>query len=189
MSKPVSALQVSSYSGYAQITEGGLHGMITLRGDIESPKMRKAMHDVMGLTLPKERAINVDGDKAVAWMSPDELLLMVPHSSVSDTLNALNKSLAGQHFLAADVSDARAVLRVQGDAAREIIAKLCPVDMAPGVFGPGQIRRTRMAQIAAALWMPAESEIVVVCFRSVAQYAFDLLKDAAAPGGEASLFT
>jgi len=56
--------------------------------------------------------------------------------------------------------------------------------MSAEAFGAGDFRRTRMAQIAAAFWMPAEGEARIVCFRSVAEYAFNLLKDAAAPGGE-----
>jgi sarcosine oxidase subunit gamma len=47
-------------------------------------------------------------------------------------------------------------------------------------FPAGEIRRTRLAQIAAAFWMPQEGTVELVCFRSVAQYAFDLLTQAAA---------
>jgi hypothetical protein len=66
---------------------------------------------------------------------------------------ALLAALAGKHHLVADVSDARAVFTITGDGAREVLAKCCPVDVAPGVFGPGEVRRTRAAQVAAAVWM------------------------------------
>jgi sarcosine oxidase subunit gamma len=59
------------------------------------------------------------------------------------------------------------------------MAKLCPVDLAPGSFGPGQIRRTRLAQVPAALWMDSDDSFRIVCFRSVAQYVFDVLRTAA----------
>ena len=188
MSKAVSALQGAVYQGYVEVREMGLVGMITLRGDLSSAKMKKAVKDACGVDLPGQREIAVAGEKGAAWMSPDELLLMVPYEGVGDALAAVEKALKGEHFLAVNVSDARAVFQVQGKAAREIIAKLCPVDMAPGAFEPGQIRRTRMAQIAAAFWMEDAETIRVVCFRSVAEYAFNLLKDAAEPGGEAGLF-
>ncbi|MBY5988332.1 sarcosine oxidase subunit gamma [Roseovarius atlanticus] len=188
MSKAVSALQGAVYQGYVEVREMGLQGMITLRGDLSSAKMKKAVKDACGVDLPGQREIAVAGDKGAAWMSPDELLLMLPYEGVADALAAVEKALSGEHFLAVNVSDARAVFQVQGGAAREIIAKLCPVDMAPGAFEPGQIRRTRMAQIAAAFWMVDAETIRVVCFRSVAEYAFNLLKDAAEPGGETGLF-
>lgn len=188
MSKAVSALQGAVYQGYVEVREMGLVGMITLRGDLSSAKMKKAVKDACGVDLPGQREIAVVGDKGAAWMSPDELLLMVPYEGVGDALAAIEAALSGEHFLAVNVSDARAVFQLKGAAAREIIAKLCPVDMAPGAFEPGMIRRTRMAQIAAAFWMVDAETIRVVCFRSVAEYAFNLLKDAAAPGGETGLF-
>ena len=188
MSNAVSALQGKAYTGYATVTELGLRGMITLRGDLSSAKLKQALFDATGLTVPKTCSIQVNGDTSTAWMSPDELLIMVAYETVGATLAVLEKTLKAQHFLAVNVSDARAVFRIEGPHAREIIAKLCPVDMSPDAFVPGQIRRTRMAQIAAAFWMPTDTRVEIICFRSVAQYAFDLLKDAAEPGGEAGLW-
>jgi len=76
------------------------------------------------------------------------------------------------------------MFRLDEARAREVIAKLCPVDMGADAFAPGDFRRTRMAQIAAAVWMPSEEAAQIICFRSVAEYTFNLLKDAAEPGGE-----
>jgi sarcosine oxidase subunit gamma len=39
-----------------------------------------------------------------------------------------------------------------------------------------------MAQIAAAVWMEADETLRVICFRSVARYAQDLLSTAAHAG-------
>ena len=69
-----------------------------------------------------------------------------------------------------------------------MVAKLAPVDLAPGEFEPGQFRRTRLAQVPAALWMPEEDRIRLVVFRSVARYVFDLLSVAAQPGSEVGHF-
>lgn len=166
----------------------GLNGMITLRGDLSSAKLKKAVKEACGVEMPGQRGIAFAGESGAAWMSPDEALLMVPYASVDDALAKIEAALKGEHFLAVNVSDARAVFQLQGAAVREVIAKLCPVDMAPEAFGPGMIRRTRMAQIPAAFWMVDDETIRVVCFRSVAEYAFNLLKDAAERGGEAGLF-
>ena len=46
------------------------------------------------------------------------------------------------------------------------------------------LRRSRIAQIPAAFWLDSESSATLVCFRSVAQYAFDLLADAVKTGSE-----
>ena len=77
------------------------------------------------------------------------------------------------------MSDARAYFRLTGPAAalNETLARLAPVDVPR--LEVGEIRRTRLAQVAAAFWMPAPGTIELFCFRSVAQYAKDLLTQAA----------
>jgi len=186
----VSALNGATVEGFARVEEAGLHGMITLRGDLASAKVKKAVKDATGQDVPATRAITAGQGGAVAWMSPDELLVMVDYAGVTDTLAKIETALAGEHFLAVNVSDARAMFRVSGNGAgvREALAKLCPVDMTPGAFEPGMFRRTRMAQIPAAIWMPDAETVHIVCFRSVAEYTFNLLRDAVAEGGEVHLY-
>jgi sarcosine oxidase subunit gamma len=79
-------------------------------------------------------------------------------------------------------------MHVSGAGAREVLAKLCPVDLSPDAFTPGMFRRTRMAQVPAAFWLDAEDTFHLICFRSVADYAFNLLKTAALPGGEVGVY-
>ena len=186
MANAVSALQGAAYNGYVGIREIGPVGMITLRGvpgDLEA-----AVQASMGLDLPLPRRIGMAGARSVGWMSPDEFLLVLPHAEVKNTLEALHNELQGKHFLAVYVSDARAVFTLTGAGAREVLAKLCPVDLSPAAFQPGDLRRTRAAQVAAALWISGVDEFTVVSFRSVAAYVFALLKTSAAPGGEVGRF-
>ena len=184
MSNVVSALQNASFvDGIADVREMGLRGMITLRGDLSDKKLIKAVKAIAG-AMPEQRMIAVKGEAGAAWMSPDELLLMVPHGDALSTVESLNASLKGTHFLAANVSDARAVFEVSGPCAREVMAKLAPVDFARGAFEMGMFRRTRMAQVPAAFWMNGENSFTIVCFRSVGEYMFDLLSVAAQNGSE-----
>ena len=184
MSKAMSALAGATAKGLVAIEERGLQGMITLRGDFASAAFKKAVKAVLGVDVPGQRAVAVQGEKTVAWMSPDELLVMVPHGEADAIVDALSEALKAEHHLAVNVSDARAVFRLSGKDAlvREVIAKVAPVDMAG--FGPGQIRRTRISQVAGAFWQPQAGVLDLVCFRSVAQYVFDLLKVSAMDGSE-----
>ncbi len=160
----------------------GPQGMITLRGNLASTKLRDVCTEITGQGLPGSGRANVDGGTGLLWMSPDELLVLVPHDAVSGAIARIDAALSGQHYLAVDVSDARSVIAVDGPAAREVIAKLCPVDMSAEAFGPGTFRRTRMAQIAAAIWMEPDHALRVICFRSVDRYALDLLTTGAEAG-------
>ena len=188
MSDPVSALNHVSYTGIARIEETGLQGMITLRGDLSSAALGKAVKAATGQDVPDVRRVAVDGDSGACWMSPDELLLLVPYAEVEAKLAELNEALKGEHALAVNVSDARAVFRVSDGPTREVIAKLAPVDLSPGAFEPGEIRRTRLAQVAGAFWMEEDGAFRVICFRSVADYVFKLLSVAAQPGSEVGVF-
>jgi sarcosine oxidase subunit gamma len=180
MSNPVSALNGASFQGFASIREIGPLGMITLRAK-GVKALDKAVKSVTGTKLPAQRRIEVNGDRACGWMSPDEYLLIVPYAEVAGALASLAKSLAGEHHLAVDVSDARAVFRVEGDRARDVLRKLSPVDFE--ALAPGELRRTRAAQVAAALW-EQDGGFTLVCFRSVAGYVMGLLTHSAQPGSE-----
>lgn len=184
MDEILSALPGAGYEGYVTVREAGLCGMITLRGDPGT--LRGAVRDIAGLALPDVRRVVVAGDHALAWMSPDELLLMLPYADAPATVARLQSALAGRFATVADVSDARAVFHIAGPRAAEVLAKLCPVDT--NALTPGDIRRTRAAQVACAIWSPEPGVFVLICFRSVAQYVFDALSLSARPGGEVEGF-
>ena len=183
MSDAVTALGGASFSGpVAQVVERPLQGMVTLRGDLADKALAKAVKAATGCAMPGQRGIVEADGKAVAWMSPDELLLLVPYDETAAVVAGLDEALAGLHHLAVDVSDARAVFAIGGPGARELLARLCPVDLSPAALRPGELRRTRLAQVPAAFWINATGGITLVCFRSVARYAFDVLAGAAAGG-------
>jgi sarcosine oxidase, subunit gamma len=162
------------------ISDAGLMGMITLRGDHAA--LKAVCTQITGAAFPAMGRIEAAGDNALAWMSPDEVLVMMPHSDVPAALVKIANALQGVHHLVVDVSDARALFAVSGSYASEVIAKLAPVDMHPDHFGPGQFRRSRLGQVAAAFWMTPDRTIHVICFRSVTDYVSALLEQSARDG-------
>ena len=75
MSNSVSALDGATFSGSVTVTEAGLRGMITLRGDLASAELQKAATGVTGVDFPGQREAKTDGQRGICWMSSDELLL------------------------------------------------------------------------------------------------------------------
>lgn len=183
MSNAVSALNGASSQGFATVSDTGLRGMITLRGDLYSAKMKAAVKAVAGAGMPDVRRVTRGKDGLVAWMSPDELLILCDYAGVNDVVAKLTAKLSGEHALAVNVSDARAVFRIEGQGAREVVAKLAPVDLSAEAFKPDDFRRSRIAQVAAAFWLNEDGSFELVCFRSVAQYVFDVLALSAEEGG------
>lgn len=175
---------VENGPGLALVAREPAGGMITLRGDHADARLAGALDEVLGAPVPGLRRWTGGGGGQALWMSPDELLLLVPEAA--GTLARLGPALAGGFFTLADVSDARARFSVTGRAARDVLAKLAPVDFFD--FPVGSVRRTRTAQAAAAIWREEGERFGLVCFRSVADYVEELLRNAAAPGGEVGLY-
>lgn len=187
MSEAVSALNGRVSAGDVAVRDFGLQGMISLRGDLADKALQTACQAATGAVPPEKLQMSVAGDNGYGWMSPDEALLLVPHEAVDSVIADLNKAMTGKHFLAANVSDARARIVVQGPFADEVLAKLAPVDMHPDSFQVGDFRRTHLGQVAAAFWKVDAETFHVICFRSVADYTFDLLA-ASAKAGPVGLF-
>ena len=181
MSDPVSAMGHARYDGFAMVREIGPLGMISLRAKPEVKGLAKAVKAAVGLAVPAPRRIVAAADKAVGWMSPDEYLLVLPYAQTGAAMAAIASAMGADHHLAAVVSDARAVFDVTGAKADQVLRKLCPVDF--DALAPGELRRTRAAQVAAAFWA-IDDGFRVVCFRSVAGYMLGLLTQSAQPGSE-----
>ena len=184
MSKLQTQDKPADFEGIARISQVFGLGMLTLRGDFLDKKFQVGLKKATSLSLPVPRQIEQAGALSIAWMSPDEALLIGPEEEVSEVLPLLDAALKNYHAMVVDVSDARAVFAISGGAARSVVAKLAPVDMRVSGFPVAEIRRTRFGQIAAAMWLPAEAEIRVICFRSVARFMFKQLCVAAAIGAE-----
>jgi sarcosine oxidase subunit gamma len=181
MSDPVSALGAASFDGFAMVREIGPLGMITLRATADLPGLAEVVRAVTGTDLPAPRRIEVAGESAAGWMSPDEYLMILPYDRTESAVALIGEALGGQHHLVAVVSDARAVFRIEGSKADQVLAKLVPVDLPS--LREGELRRTRAAQVAAAFWRQGDG-FTLVCFRSVAPYVMGLLKHSAMPGSE-----
>ncbi len=182
MSRAVSALAGVSHAGFADVADAGLRGMITVRGDLGSKLLAAAVRKLVGTAMPDVRRVTMKADRGVAWMSPDELLVLVPYAEAADLARQLNAALAGEHALASDVSDARAVFAIRGPKADQVLRKLTPADV--DALATGEIRRTRIAQVAGAFWQSGPEEFTVVTFRSVADYVMGVLEMSARTGSE-----
>ena len=190
MSDRASALSDAKSSGVVSVAEAGLVGMLTLRGSLEDAAFQAAVKTALGTGIPAPRQFLSEGARSLLWMSPDELLVVCGHGEAETLAEALSEALGEQHHLVVNVSDARAVFTLTGDdgAMRDTLAKLTPADLRPASLPVEEVRRTRLAQVPAAIWIESEGQAKVVCFRSVAAYVFGLLKQASRRGSEVDFF-
>jgi sarcosine oxidase subunit gamma len=156
--------------------------MIALKGDLSDPALRALAEEIAGAALPAPQRMERGEGTALFWMAPDEILIRLPPDRVEGALARIARAAGGLHHLAQDMSDARAVLTVEGPFAREVMAKLTPLDLHPEAFPPGSFRRTRLGQIAAGIWCADADRFGVMVFRSLADDAAALLEQSAADG-------
>ena len=180
----ITALNGASHNGIIKIKDTGLLGMITLRGDLKSNVLAKALKLELGMIIPEQRQITSTSKGSIAWMSPDELLIIIDYKNVSKTISNLNSSLSGTHNLVVDVSDARSVFSLNGGAVRDVLSKGSPADLSVDALPIGEVRRTRIAQLAVAFWFTDELNCQLICFRSVGGYIMEWLKNASEDGSE-----
>lgn len=173
-----------SLHAWADVREIGGLGMILFRGDLSSPALETCVKTHLDLSIPGVGGIEERGEAMVGWMSPDELLFMVPEEQVPAVLGLLDTDLSGTHHLATDVSAMRMVFEICGSGVRDALAKGTPTDVAPGSFRIGQLKRSRLGQVAAAFWMRDEETVRLICRRSEAGYLGDWLHFATLEGSD-----
>ncbi|HSF96282.1 MAG TPA: sarcosine oxidase subunit gamma family protein [Thermohalobaculum sp.] len=190
MSEPVSTLNgAAAEAGQTiRIEDRGPVGQVTLRGDLSSKALAKAVKAGVGVAVPGTRQAAFKDGRGAVWMAPDELLLFTEYSEAGTLTAALESALADEHHMAVDVSDARAVLTLSGAGVAEVLAKGAPVDLSEGAFPVGSARRTHVGGIAVGFWRKTETEWEIVCFRSLAKHLFDWLVAASRAGSEVGYY-
>jgi sarcosine oxidase, subunit gamma len=164
-------------------------GMIDLRGLASDKKFMAAAKSILGFELPKAPRTSASwGDLKALWLSPDQWLILCTRSKTTALLAELNVALGNIHSLAIDVSDMRAIIRLEGEGIRETVMKGSSLDLISDHYKAGAVRRMRFAEIAALLHVVEENVIDIYVFRSYAEYTWAFLAKAARKGAEVRLF-
>jgi len=166
-------------------------GMIDVRGDAGDSAFRAAFKKVIGCDVPGKPRTSVSAkDNEVLWLSVDQWLVLVPRKRVKETVSALRSAMRDVHSLAIDLSDARTIIRLEGEGVREILMKGAPVDLTRPEFGAGSVRRLRLGDVAALVHIRAlEPDVIdLYVFRSYARFAWDWIEATAGEGARVGLF-
>lgn len=164
-------------------------GMIDLRGLTSDAAFMSAAHDALGFALPTAPRSSASwGDVKVLWLSTDQWLILSTRSKAQEILANLRNTLKGIHSLALDVSDMRAVIRLEGEGCREVLMKGTSLDLLDPEYKPGCCRRMRYAEIAALLHVVEENVFDVYVFRSYAHYTWNFLCATAKAPAKLKLF-
>ncbi len=163
--------------------------MIDLRGDAGNEAFRAGVKQATGVDLPlTPRTSAAWGEIKILWLSIDQWLIICPRGRLVELIDALETAVQGQHIAITDVSDMRAVIRLEGEGVREVLMKGCSLDLLGEGYEPGTVRRVRFAEIAALIQVIDAQTIELYVFRSYAFYAWDFLTVTARAAAQVKLF-
>jgi sarcosine oxidase, subunit gamma len=144
---PMREAMIGAGGGAVSLQEVGLRTLVNLRGPADDG-FAAAVEEAFGVRLPLEpNRWTGDADRAAIWLGPDEWLLLAPDGEAQAIEAAVRAARPRDPCLAvADVSHAYAGLRLIGSAAREVLARGCPLDLHPTIFPPSACAQTLLAQ-------------------------------------------
>ena len=174
--------RASAVAGDAGVTlrESPMRGLLVLRGDAAGAEFRDAVAAVLGIEPVVEPLTAVRRrDVSMLWLGPDEWLVVTPDRRLERIERVLRDALEGQHAALTDVSHSRTILALSGPEARAVLARGCPLDFHPRVFGPGRCAQSRLAKCRVLIHQTtAEPAFEIYVMRSFAEYAWTWLVDA-----------
>jgi sarcosine oxidase subunit gamma len=109
------------------------------------------MRTAFGLDLPPPGRAAVTGELTALWMQPSAWLLVAPPGEPSALARAV-KQVCGDAGSIVDQTQGRAVLHLSGDRAREVLGRICHLDLHPRVFHAGCVAATRVAELPCLLY-------------------------------------
>jgi sarcosine oxidase subunit gamma len=124
----------------------GLATVICRKG--KEAGLARALRRLTDAEGPKPGKFTTGHESEVIWSGPGQWLIVTPHPDVVATLALELADLAA----VTDQSDARAILRLSGAHARDVLAKGCLIDLHPRAFQPGDVALTSISHIGVQSW-------------------------------------
>ena len=133
-----------------------LTSLMPWRGQEEA--LAEALEKAHGLSLPAPgRSTGKEGGRLL-WFGRGLYLLMGPEP---------DPALA-DHAALTDQSDAWAAVRLDGEGAEDVLARLVPVDLRRATFKRGHTTRSQLQHMSASVTRTGPQVFVIMVFRSMA---------------------
>lgn len=127
-----------------------------------------AVAEVMGAPLPAPGRVQVVGNARLHWVGPGRALLVG---------GATPEGLSGVAAVV-DQGDGIAAVLLEGPAARDVLARLVPLDLRDVAFAEGATARTLLNHMAVTLTRLGPAAYEVMAMRSMAKTLVQELREA-----------
>jgi sarcosine oxidase subunit gamma len=120
--------------------------------------LSEALKSAHGMALPGPNRMTGKAGSRAIWFGRGILLLAGP---------APDASLV-RHAALSDQSDGWAIIRVEGKGARDVLARLTPIDLRPSHFKRGHTARSEIQHMHGSITRLVEDAYILMVFRSMA---------------------
>ncbi len=145
-----------------------------------------AAKTAFGADAPATPLAVAAGQTTLIWSGPGQFLALDPTGYGSGAVARLAEAFAGAASLS-DQSDGRALIRIAGPMARDLLAKICSVDLHPAVFQVGAAAATSIDHTGVNLWRTADDAagavFDILVFSTFAESLWHTILDHAAEYG------
>jgi sarcosine oxidase subunit gamma len=160
--------------------------LVNVRGDTRDAAFVNAVQSVIGCKPPEKANTVARGNGYdMLWLGPDEWLVRsaTAHDAARTApLQAkLGAALNGVFVSAVDVGSGYTVLEISGTRVRDVLARGCPLDLHPKLFGDGQCAQSHYFKASMTLLHTGADSFDIVVRRSFADYFVKIMLDAAEP--------
>ena len=164
--------------GAVVMRDTGLLDKINLRCDAGNTVINEALSRVVGTRLPAEpNRFHVSGNRRIAWLGPDEWIILAENGSADTIIAGLDLPEAG-HVAVNNVSDALGSIILEGEHTRDALAKHCALDFHPTVFTPGIVQQSLLSHAGVTIMCLDDNAFQIIGRCSFMPYIVALLKDA-----------
>ncbi|WP_233835454.1 sarcosine oxidase subunit gamma [Paraburkholderia sp. ZP32-5] len=167
--------------------------LVNVRGDTREPVFIRAVEAVIGCRPPERPNTVARGNGYdMVWLGPDEWL--VRSASAHDATRsaplqaALGTAFGGVFASAVDIGSGYTVLEISGTRTRDVLARGCPLDLHPKLFGAGQCAQSHyfkapitLLKASVTLLPTGADSFEIIVRRSFADYLVRIMLDAAEP--------
>ncbi|WP_233854835.1 sarcosine oxidase subunit gamma [Paraburkholderia sp. HD33-4] len=160
--------------------------LVNVRGDTRDAAFIRAVEQVIGCKPPEKANTVARGNGYdMVWLGPDEWLVRseAAHDATRTApLQAkLGAAFAGVFASAVDIGSGFTVLEITGARTRDVLARGCPLDLHPKLFGVGQCAQSHYFKASITLLPTGADSFDIVVRRSFADYFVRIMLDAAEP--------
>jgi sarcosine oxidase subunit gamma len=129
-------------------------------------EIESSMTKSCGLVLPEMEHSTQSNDSSITlWrLQKNQVLAYFSYEGNDAEVNIANRLNAPAYYT--DQSDTWAMIRVSGPRSRDVLERICPIDISKNVFSVGNVSRTIMEHIGTIIYRDDDDSYVLLTMRS-----------------------